>query len=345
MGPMSYLAKHSEGDIQTFLPQDGISVAWDRISEFDLIFMHRPCRPDDMKLLQLARLLNIPVWADYDDWLFDVPEWNQSSAAYHNQQTQTVMAGVIACADLVTVSTHSLYSQFKKINSQTVILPNAYRSDLFSYRTKEMGPRADTFVWRGSNTHDGDLHSVQSAFTHLDKRIHFLGGAPYSILSQMDKERYEKHEPVDLLMYWRKIVQLTPKVWLFPLDDCFFNQCKSNISWIEALHAGAMTVAPAFAEWKQPGVVTYEAGNADSFKEACRAVIDMDPVIHGQVVASAFEYMKSKYDITVVNEIRAALFHSLFHPSFSRNQRDAFQPMTHMWALSVLKGDQLKESV
>lgn len=337
MGPMSYLAKNSGGDIQIHLPQDGSSIAWDRISEFDCIFMHRPCRPDDMKLLQLARLLNIPVWSDYDDWLFQLPAWNGAAKTYHHPEIQSIMATVIACSDVVTVSTTALYTQFKKITDQVILLPNAYRSDLFSFRTSQMPDRKEDFVWRGTNTHDGDLLSVQRAFSRLPKKVHLLGSAPYSLTSQMVPEGYEAHEMVDPFLYWRKIHQMAPKVWLFPLDDCFFNECKSNISWIEALHSGAICVAPNMPEWRHPGVITYTPNDNLSFQNAAETAMEMNPAQLNTTVAEAFTYMKSKFDISVVNELRSSILNSLFHPTFEKNRRDAFNNLTGMWALSVLK--------
>lgn len=337
MGPMSYLAKNSGGDIQIHLPQDGSSIAWDRISEFDCIFMHRPCRPDDMKLLQLAKLLNIPVWSDYDDWLFHLPDWNSAAKTYHHPEIQNIMASVIACSDVVTVSTTALYTQFKKITEQVILLPNAYRSDLFPFRTPEMPDRKEEFVWRGTNTHDGDLLGVQYAFHDLPKKVNFLGSAPYALTSQMDQEQYETHEMVDPFLYWRKIHGMAPKAWLFPLQNCFFNECKSNISWIEAVHAGALCIAPDMPEWRHPGVVTYTPNDSDSFLNAAKTVMKMDTSDFNTHVSAAFTYMKNKFDISLVNELRSSILHSLFHPSFQRNRRDAFNNLTGMWALGVLK--------
>jgi hypothetical protein len=44
---------------------------------------------------------------------------------------------------------------------------------------------------------------------------------------------------------------------MVPLHVSDFNRAKSNIGWIEAVHAGAITVAPDFQEWRRPGVINY----------------------------------------------------------------------------------------
>lgn len=337
MGPLSYLAKNSGGDVSIHLPPDGQSIAWDRISEFDLIFMHRPCRMDDLKLLQLAKLLNIPVWSDYDDWLYHLPDWNQHRASYHNPQVQNAMAAITACSDIVSVSTSALSHELSKINEHVVIIPNAYRSDLFSFREAPLPSRKEHFCWRGTNTHDGDLLSVASAFARLSKKIDFLGAPPYSVTSHLDPSKYQAHDFVDPMLYWRWIHQLAPKVWLFPLADIFFNRCKSNISWMEANHAGAICVAPDLPEWRQPGVVTYNPGDAEDFLNAAEMAMEMDETTFNSYVALGRAQIKEKYDIAIINQFRTGVLKSIFHPQFTRNQRDAFNPLTGVWALNEIK--------
>jgi hypothetical protein len=338
MGPMSYMAKHSGGEISIYLPPNGVQIQWDRLAEFDLIFLHRPCRREDVVLMRMAKLLNIPVWSDYDDWLFHLPAWNPSVLIYHNPEVQENMALCIATTDILSVSSIALQTEFQKINPNTVLIPNAYRSDLYPFRQSEVPERNPVFVWRGTNTHDGDLLSVASAFPKLSHKTQFLGGPAYSVLCQMNAEKYEKIDPVDPMIYWRAIYQRAPKAWLNPLDDCFFNRCKSNISWIEAIHSGAVCVAPNLPEWRQPGVITYEPGDADEFLSAAEYAIEMDPQSQNAIVSEAYDYILSKYDISVINTIRTAVFESVFQPSFKRNHRDPFQQLTGIWALNILKG-------
>lgn len=337
-GPLSYLGKHSEGEIEVHFPSHGTDVNWSTLDQFDLIFLHRPCRPDDLTVIQIARNMNIPVWVDYDDWLFHLPEWNPHRASYHNPGIQHIMASCIACADIVSVSTQALAQEFLAVNKNTIIVPNAYRSDLFPFRGKPLPPRKPIYAWRGTNTHEGDLLSVEGGLLFLDEKIHFMGSPPYSIISQMEGNSYQLVGMQDAIRYWHSIYQMAPKVMLFPLFDSFFNHCKSNIAWIEALHAGALIVAPStMAEWKHPGVIGYEAHDSEAFEQAAKQAMAMSESEHQSTVADAFDYMRSKYDISFVNGIRMQILGSIFSPSFERNKRDPYDQLTGMWALSVLK--------
>lgn len=344
MGPMSYLAKHSEGEIQIDCPPaNGPNYQWDRIADADLIFMHRPCRTQDMQLIKMARTLNIPVWSDYDDWLFHLPEWNPHADSYHANQTQTIMAAAIACSDIVSVSTGELQTQFSKVNQNVVILPNAYRTDLMPFRQPRAPARNDNYYWRGTNTHDGDLLSVADGFHSLSHPTRFMGSPSYQVLSQMNPKLVQKQPHVDPILYWKMLYETASKVMLFPLVDCFFNLCKSNIAWIEAIHAGSVIVAPDLPEWRHPGVISYTPHDSQSFLTAADQAMALtsDQVL--DINTEAYEYMKKLYGIQHVNSIREALVGSILSPTFVRNKRDPlFQAdITGLWALSVLKGEPL----
>lgn len=342
MGPLGYLAKQSQGEIQLHVPQDGAQYNWSAMTDIDLLFLHRPCRPDDLIMMQIARNMGVPVWIDYDDWLFHLPDWNPNKAEYHRDEVQRIMATCIACADIVTTSTKALAAAFLELNPHTVLLPNAYRSDLFPFRSKVVPDRKPIYVWRGTSTHEGDLLSVKSAITLLKEKIHFLGFPPYSLLHDLNPSQYVHTQSTDAILYWRNFYNLCAKVMLFPLYDTFFNRCKSNIAWMESIHAGALCVAPnGMDEWRHPGVVGYDAHDPVSFLDAAESTMAMDDGHSKVMVADAYDYIRFKYDISVINNIRLEILNSMFSPGFARNAKDPYNQLTGIWALSVLKKEPL----
>lgn len=337
IGPMSYLAKNSGGDIDIDVFPEKTIFAWDYAIQYDLIFMHRPCRNEDLIIMRVARNLGIPVWVDYDDWLFGLPEWNPHLDSYHNPNTQQLMAHVLACADVVSCTTSALAQAFTKVNKQVVIVPNAYRSDLFPWRQTPPPKREVTFVWRGTNTHDGDLYSVMEGLKNLPDKLHTFGTMPYVVIKDSGTEFVQiPHQ--DVILYWQKLYDLKPKFMLFPLQDNFFNHCKSNIAWIESCHAGALTVAPDLPEWRQPGVHTYKPGDSQSFREAVDVMAALTPEQHEEQANLAFEAMKAKYDISVVNQIRINICKAMLAKDFVKNTHSPYDQGIAMMAMSILKG-------
>jgi hypothetical protein len=294
--------------------------------------------------MKMARTLNIPVWSDYDDWLFHLPPWNPHADSYHTAQIQSIMACMIACSDVVTVSTSELQKKFSLINSNVVIVPNAYRSDLFqsNQKKRKVSSREDLYFWRGTNTHDGDLISVLDGFRSLSHPVRFMGSPSYSVISQMDPKLVQKQNHIGTLIYWKMLEQINAKILLFPLQDCFFNLCKSNIAWIEAIHAGSVVVAPDFPEWNNPGVITYTPGDSQSFLAAAEQGMALSSEKVLEINQEAYEYMTKLYDISVINRIRVQIVKTLTSPDFRKNPRDPFMAdVIGLWALSILKGEDL----
>lgn len=335
MGPMSYLAKHSNDEIKIVYKSADQGLSWVDLMGVDILFLHRPCQQNDVTLMQIAYHCNVPVWIDYDDWLFDLPGWNPHAHVYNSANLQNIVAQCLATADVVSCSTQALYEKFKQVNPNVVLLSNAYRSDLFHYRKDKLQPRDNVVYWRGSNTHDGDLLSVREGFKGIRGKTYFLGGGSWLLLSGLDPKDYHVAGSQDFLAFNKYIYDLKPKVMVFPLVDCFFNRCKSNIAYIEAMHSGAICVAPNLPEWRREGVVTFEPHNSDSFRNAVNDALDLTQDHHEEIMEPAFKVMKEFYDITVINEKRKSVV-SLLRKKL--NEKSPFDQMNGFNAYTILKG-------
>lgn len=337
MGPLSHLAKTHRDRVQLDLPAEKEVIAWDRVADADVIYLHRPTQPSGLMCMRMARLLNIPVWVDYDDWLFDVPDWNPFAATFRDKGLQLIVATALAGADLVTVSTPVLRERILPVNPNTHCVPNAYRSDIFEYRNRlGVAERSDIFFWRGSTCHDGDLLSVAPAFQKLSRPVHFWGAPAQALLKAMQPQSFVHMPGMDPFRYFMEICRLAPKVLLVPLDDCFFSRCKSNIAWQEAIHAGALCVAPDMPEWRHPGIINYEANNPDSFLDAAERAMGLSPEDHAQRVSEAYDYMLSNFDITEASRQRLALLEDILASAGQRNQADIFDDTLGQKTLEAL---------
>lgn len=348
-GPWAYFAKHARAT-------DGIEfefdvagedlghkgIAWDSVGRYDLVFLHRPCREDDLTILKVARLMNIPVWAEFDDFLFEVPGWNPSAGIYGNMALQNVVAMCTACADVVSVTTSALYDRLSRVNPNVVIIPNSYRSDLYPYR-KKPEKRKPELAWRGTNTHDADCLSVADGWVSLPGKVNFYGGPPWLLTSRMPNESFRIVGAQDPFLYMRQLYFDAPRVMLVPLVDCFFNRCKSNIAYQEAVHAGALCVAPDMPEWKRPGVINYNAGNDLSFAAAALKAFEMPEEERAQLADHAYDEMLKMYDAPVVNVIREATLRAVLASNFERNKKDPWDQLCGVWSMGMLKNGHAKQ--
>ena len=223
--------------------------------------------------LNLAKVNRKPVWIDFDDDLYAVPFSNPTHSVYSKPKTQNNVTTMIAKADLVTVSTPAIATKFQAIlqglekakqkdpewilgPGKVVVIPNAYDTELLSkLEPRKTVPPRKLICWRGSATHNADLMTHAEPFCrafgkHLDWTINMVGAPFWGFVEAIDKIPGIKPtnnvitESLDPINYFDFLKSIAPMLMVVPLEDNAFNRAKSNIVWLEGLHAGAITLAP-----------------------------------------------------------------------------------------------------
>ncbi len=276
IGPMQTL-KRRVGNIELGINPD---ISWPMLKAADIVFFQRPFLPDRVQAMRMCKLSSKPIWVDYDDNLHAIPLCNRRYSTYGQPKTQHDIATMVAMADIVTASTPFLAASLEKLlkcfpatddynldPGKISVIPNAYDPEI---HPKMTGPRAERnklVVWRGSDSHSKDLWthtqalaSVISSFS--DWKYEFIGEPFWLTVEHINKVAKAgtfvvtgSQDPVHFFKY---LHMQRPALMIVPLEDQAFNRSKSNIAWIEATAAGAVTLAPAWEEWTKPGVITYE---------------------------------------------------------------------------------------
>lgn len=284
VGPLQTLRRQTNYDLELVV---GGMVNWASLKGSDAVFLQRPALDNHVRMIDMAKANGKPVWVDYDDWLYGVPHFNKAARLYGKTNIQNNMSKLIAKADVVTVSTPFLKNQIVRIIEaiakspqqeknlvldprKVVVVPNAYDLDIMSDLSEaSKSPHQNKLVaWRGSGTHDKDLLNVTPNLAsvigrHLDWTYSFIGEPFWLSMEQLDQVPGAKEttvnivETLDPIDYLAFMTTVKPAVMIVPLDDNPFNRSKSNIAWIEATHAGAVTIAPDFEEWRRPGILNY----------------------------------------------------------------------------------------
>jgi hypothetical protein len=285
---------------------------WATVAEADAVFIQRPWSNDHVGMMQMALDVDVPVWIDYDDLLWEMPTDNPSFFLYSSQGKLQNMSWCIKNASHVTVSTPELKRQLEKLNKNVTVIPNAIDMRYFKYRA-EPPPRTKKITWRGSRTHHRDVlevcQTLQAAhMKHKDFEWHFMGDNLWFITDNFEHKRTIVREPVEWCDYFRHIWGLAPTAMIAPLSESPFNLSKSNIAWIEGAFAGAVTIAPDFEEWRKPGVLTYK--NETELGLALEAVLSGGLPI-AAAAKSAWDYIQENLTLAKVNKIRKEVLSSL----------------------------------
>ena len=203
-----------------------------------------------------AKSRGVRIVYDMDDNYEDVPLDNPSRDVV-DVCGISAMHAAASLADCITVTTDRLASRVRTFfpGIPVVVIPNSLNTAEEGWRKPEDCGSKDGFVkifWAGGVSHRRDLQVCLSA---VDSILHDYPNAMFitagykspdieSISSKPHwKGRYFHLGGVDSYMYFEKLKTLDVDIGIAPLEDTEFNQCKSNIKFVEYTMAGMPTVA------------------------------------------------------------------------------------------------------
>lgn len=278
-------------------------INWYQHSWADILFAQRPFKKEHLEAIIYAKGCGVKIWVDYDDNLFDVGYNNPAYDLYRDAKTRGIIKKCTELADLVTVSTEPLTAVYK--NKNTIIVPNAYPDYLTHYfETKPQ--ETPSIIWRGSNSHNRDLllhkDEIQTFMKEQPEiKWHFIGQCPWMILDGLETKNIRYYKTVDCIQLYDLISDINPAIGVVPLENNHFNECKSNIAWLEFLAGGAITVAPNMKEWNRKGIVKYSQGKLSS---ALKGALAMPYEERKKAVKEARAFVKENIVLSKVNMLR-----------------------------------------
>jgi hypothetical protein len=294
---------------------------WNWIARNDALFLQRPFEEIDIHAAVLARMQGKPVWMDWDDDLTCIPHSNKYRQIYDPATMKQRMGKLLSLADVVSVTTEALKEKMCQVSGagcQPRIIPNACHWPFSNAQ------RQRRVTWRGGHSHDADLLAFLPAIAELARlpqfslwKWCFLGEPPWQVREAIPEANFEQWADTPH-MYMPAFGYLGPWVNLVPLADHPFNRSKSNLAWIEATCAGAITLAPDWPEWQRPGVVNYKDGK--DFKDNLRGLIELSSKLDsneglpGQITASR-GFIRENLMLDHVNEQRWEIINQLCQAS------------------------------
>lgn len=288
----------------------------------DVVFMQRPFRQTDVQIAEMAKSLNIPVWIDYDDDLFNLTTDNPAYEVYGQESIQNNIKKVMSLANFITVSTDDLkYKAEKYLKGKVMTINNAFNSHLIPRIKSEK--RNPLIMWRGSPTHHRDVTTLAQPIMELSHEYNnwgweFIGDRLWFMTDQMPHERTIITEALDIIDYHQHIAVRAPSIFIVPLCNNTFNHSKSNIAWIEAIYAGAVCVAPDWPEWRRKGCLNYK--DSEDFKDVMKELMDGKHNIE-ELNKQGEQEIIEKYNIDFTNEQRLAVLAALCPHKFPKLQK------------------------
>jgi glycosyltransferase involved in cell wall biosynthesis len=168
---------------------------------------------------------------ELDDYILDVPTGNASRQLFPKDTANRLKQAIGLC-DRLVVSTQPLADALEHFNADIRVmenrLPGTWWNDLTSHRQQGRKPRVG---WAGGSSHGGDLRVIAEVVRELAQDVEwvFMGMCPPELRPYV----HEFHQGVTIEKYPSRLAGLNLDLALAPLEDNFFNACKSNLRLLE----------------------------------------------------------------------------------------------------------------
>jgi hypothetical protein len=266
----------------------------------------RPFTPEHVTILNRFKEESVPTWIEYDDLLTAIPKHNPSFDTYGKPDILEALKIIPALVDIITVTTPYLKECLQSPSVKDVrVVPNAWDDyHLPMEQEKHAVNKSLRIVWRGSPTHISDLDLYADPVIRLHKEdpsIHwfFLGFRPWFTRQMEQTHCHVFEKPLDMVEYIRFLGTIRPDILVVPLTDDPFNRAKSNIAWMEASFADAVTVAPDFPEWNRPGIINYKDSILDTLSDT---IVNIDSLKHNTKLS--WDFIQENLLLSKVNYLR-----------------------------------------
>ena len=204
----------------------------------------------------------IGFWLVYqidDVLLYDqIPNYNVAKPHYHPDKVGTSVVQIMSACDFITVTTEQLADLYStRLNiprNRFLIIPNYlprwwigdsfnYDRQMALYKQTRNKPRIamacsmNHFDLQNRNNGIDDFsHIVPWMEHHIKKndiQFIFVGGVPKQLEQYVKTKQIEYQPPSDIFNYPREMQLRKIDLLIAPLANNKFNECKSNIKWLE----------------------------------------------------------------------------------------------------------------
>lgn len=217
----------------------------------------RSATEQHLKMIQnlkynIGRKNNTTIFYEADDLLSDeLPKTNQ---AYHYyKENWPYIQQMLREVDGITVSTLPLANYMRKFNNNVVVTPNHLPKFLWEeYKGSQLKDnKKPRILYAGSMNHFPNKRFTDIEYgdfgptliEYIKKTTNkyewvFVGGYPYQLEEEINNKKIEYHGWQHIMEFPTFLKSLNVDMLLAPLEENFFNECKSNIKMLEAAALG-----------------------------------------------------------------------------------------------------------
>jgi len=165
-----------------------------------------------------------------DDLLGFVPE-KHPNRRFQSREGHLRMVEALKKSDSMIVTTEPLKDHYDKYIKNVKIIPNCLTKKWLSIRPVKNSKKRLRVGWIGAGQHQGDLEIINDVVKLLSDRVDWIFMGMHT--EQVKPYIKEFHSFVSIKDYPLKMASLNLDIAVAPLEDNWFNQCKSNLRLLE----------------------------------------------------------------------------------------------------------------
>ena len=272
-----------------------------RCKLFDVVVVQR-ILPFLDELREKCEKHGIKLIYETDDDLLGVEE-NSPSYEYVNRVSKSII-DFIDASEVITVTTPTLASKFDE--NKVAIIPNYYVDVVFDIKEDIKTEGKLKLGYYGTLTHSKDLFMIKNVILKLKEKYDFdfevIGG--FNASDNVDEDWFNPIELPPNNMDFEKFMKWLPEsigwdIALVPLENSPFNQCKSELKFIELAILGLPGVYSDMCVYNtvvEDGVNGFLASNEDEWIEKIQMLI-LDKSLRKTIRQNALNKVLSDYTI------------------------------------------------
>jgi len=165
-----------------------------------------------------------------DDLLGFVPE-KHPNRRFQSREGHLRMVEALKKSDSMIVTTEPLKDHYDKYIKNVKIIPNCLTPKWLSIKPVKKSKTRLRVGWIGAGQHQGDLEIINEVVKLLSDRVDWIFMGMHT--EQVKSYIKEFHSFVSIKDYPEKMASLDLDIAVAPLEDNWFNQCKSNLRLLE----------------------------------------------------------------------------------------------------------------
>jgi glycosyltransferase involved in cell wall biosynthesis len=189
---------------------------------------------DDVQLSLIEQykkaLPSVNIVQMVDDLMGYVPE-KHPSRRFQSREGHLRMSEAIKKSDSMIVTTEPLKLHYEKYLSNVKLIPNCLANHWFELEVKKTKREKLRLGWIGAGQHQGDLEIINEVVKVLADKVDWVFMGMHT--AEVGAHIKEFHNFVSISEYPSKMASLDLDIAVAPLEDNFFNSCKSNLRLLE----------------------------------------------------------------------------------------------------------------